>query len=215
MGCCRPSSSNGSTKPKPRASRKRGAVQTTPTTELEAVNILLNTIGESPVNSLQNSAHVDASTARRTLAEVNRAIQTEGWHWNTETDYPLQPRMEDGNVLLPANTMRCSVKEPGRDIVQRGNRLYDRRAHSFTFASAVKADLVLLLEFEDLPQAARELCVIRAARIFQQRVLGDGELYQFTVRDELKARADLLEAESESLNLNILTNSAVARVLDR
>lgn len=189
-------------------------MQTTPATELEAVNTLLDIIGESPINTLESSGHVDAAKARSTLSEVNRRIQSKGWHWNTETmELPLSS--PEKNIYLPANTMRCAVPGQSVDVVQRGNRLYDRRNNTFAFERPLKVELVLLLPFEDLPQAARELCVLWAGRVFQQRQLGSIELYQITARDEAAVMADLMNAEAESQDLNILTNSAVARVLYR
>ena len=53
------------------------------TTELEAVNTLLHTIGEAPVNSLTGTLPIDATLANNTLSEVSREVQSAGWHWNT------------------------------------------------------------------------------------------------------------------------------------
>jgi hypothetical protein len=55
-----------------------------PTTELEAVNTMLNTIGEAPVNTLVNMTSVDASSALSILNSVNREVQSQGWFFNTE-----------------------------------------------------------------------------------------------------------------------------------
>ena len=50
------------------------------TTELDAVNIMLNTIGESPVNSLDDGLPVaDAAIARSVLREVTIDVQSPGW----------------------------------------------------------------------------------------------------------------------------------------
>ena len=54
-------------------------------TELEAVNVLLTTIGEQPINSFWNQT-TDVTIARQVLNEVNREVQSQGWHFNTETD---------------------------------------------------------------------------------------------------------------------------------
>jgi hypothetical protein len=48
-----------------------------PTTELEAVNTILSTIGESPVSSLGDQMTVDAVLAQNILHEVSREVQTE------------------------------------------------------------------------------------------------------------------------------------------
>mgnify|MGYP001400660828 CR=1 FL=1 len=55
----------------------------TATTKLEAVNLMLSTIGEAPVNSL-TSGLVDAELAETILASVSKAVQSEGWNFNTE-----------------------------------------------------------------------------------------------------------------------------------
>ena len=47
---------------------------TTPTTKLEAVNTMLSTIGEAPVNNL-SSGLVDAETAETILNNVSRSVQ--------------------------------------------------------------------------------------------------------------------------------------------
>ena len=46
----------------------------TATTELEAVNIMLAAIGESPVNTLTGTLPVDVKLAQTTLEEVNKEV---------------------------------------------------------------------------------------------------------------------------------------------
>jgi hypothetical protein len=76
--------------------------------------------------------------------------------------------------------------------------------------------VVLLLELEDLPQAARHYVMVRAARVFQQRVLGSETLDGFTERDEARARMSLKRYDSQTADYNILTgNYGVMRVIDR
>ena len=63
------------------------ATITTRTTQLEAVNTMLSTIGEAPVNSLTGSLPVDASMAVNILNEVNREVQSAGWKFNTPVEF--------------------------------------------------------------------------------------------------------------------------------
>ena len=51
-------------------------------TELEAVNILLTTIGEAPVNTLTGNQVTDVTVATQVLLEISREIQSQGWHFN-------------------------------------------------------------------------------------------------------------------------------------
>ena len=56
---------------------------TTRGTELESVNVILSTIGESPLNSLSGSLPVDGTVAKNVLSEISREVQSAGWHFNT------------------------------------------------------------------------------------------------------------------------------------
>ena len=59
------------------------------TTLLNAVNILLENIGEQPINSLETEQIMDARVAERTLLEFHKEGQLKGWHWNTEFNFPF------------------------------------------------------------------------------------------------------------------------------
>ena len=95
------------------------------TTELDAVNSMLATIGEAPVSTLESSMHADAAMARQTLAQVSKEVQAEGWYFNVETEYPLHP--DSGQeIKLPENVAGVDVEPQHRtreiDVVQRGQR---------------------------------------------------------------------------------------------
>lgn len=178
----------------------------TPTTELEAVNIIIGTIGEAPVNSLTDPGVGDAGLARSVLAEVSRAVQEKGWHFNTEIEYPLVPDV-DGIIEVPANCAKVDLDDTQGDILDitlRGTRLYDRRNHTFSFERTVYVTMVVLLGFTDLPEAARRYITIKAARIFQQRNLGSETLDAFTSKDEQEAMVAMKAAENQNADHNIL-----------
>lgn len=188
-----------------------------PTTELEALNTMLSTIGESPVNTVDDSGMVDAVIARQILRATSREVQSRGWHFNTEKGYPLQPN-ENGELLLPATILRADTvgTDADVDVVVRGTRLYDRRNHTYNIGKALKIDGVILLPFDDLPEAARWYVTVRASRIYQERVVGSDTLSAFNQQDEMRALVNLQEAEADTADYNILSdNYAVARVLDR
>lgn len=190
----------------------------TPTTELEAVNLMLDAIGESPLNSLGNSAVVDAVKAQAVLSEVSRAVQQKGWHFNTEKDFVLVPTAFDKEITLPSNCLRVDTVGEDKfiDVVQRGKRLYDRRKHTYKFDKGVKVDMVVLLPFEELPEAARYYIAVRSARVFQSRTVGSETLYQFTAEDERLALVDLKKAEGLTGDYNMFTGSwSVAKMLHR
>lgn len=160
----------------------------TVSTELDAINTMLSVIGEAPVNSLMGALPADVAVARNTLQETSREVQLEGWHFNSEDDFPLTPQA-DGTITLPPGVFRVTLQEPdSRDVIIRGRKLYDRSGHTFKFQEEIRGIIYRLLTFEELPEAFRWYVTIRAARKFQDRAVGSGDLHSFSGMDEANAR---------------------------
>lgn len=180
------------------------------TTELQAVNEMLRTIGELPVSSVEAAVPLptDADVALRTLRWVNREVQSLGWYFNTEDQYPI-PMTPDGRLPVPANAMALDPDGAyqGVDAVIRGGFLYNRETHSFTFETGITCRVVFLLGFEELPEAARQYITIRAARRFQAGALGSQIINGYAETDEVAARLLMLAADAEAGDYNILTGS--------
>jgi hypothetical protein len=188
------------------------------TTELEAINFMLSTIGESPVSSLNESGNVDAVMARQTLTKVSREVQAKGWHFNTERDMTLTPNAITGEIILPTNCIQVDTvgADWDLDVAQRGRKLYDHTSRSLTFTKSVQVEMVLLLEWDDLPEAARNYIAVRAARVFQKRAVGGTESFQLTDEEERDALTTLKKFDGRTRDVNFLTGSyAVRRVLQR
>lgn len=190
-----------------------------PTTELDAINIMLGTIGESPVSSLAGeSSMVDVSMARQILREISTQVQEEGWHFNSEIAWSLTPDAVTGEITLPSNCIQIDTSGGSTtvDVAARGRRLYDRVNHTFVFSGSLTCDMVVLLSFDECPQSARHYIAIRAARVFQQRMVGSEALGGFTEKDEIRARASLRKFDGNTADYNILSGSwSVARILQR
>lgn len=189
----------------------------TPTTVLEAVNQIIATIGEPPVNSVEDNGVIDAVMALQALSAVNRAVQLKGWHWNTEENYPIAATYPEGELRLPKNTLKVDTSgaDGDLDLVHRGQRLYDRKNHTFQIGRSVKVDIVFLLPFEELPEAARTYITVKAARRFNEGQIGSELLSNFTLRDEQMALFALEEAEGETADYNILNNAFIGEVTSR
>jgi len=187
----------------------------TPLTELEAVNIMLSAIGETPVNSL-TSGLVEAELAETILGQVSRTVQTMGWSFNKDTGVILSADT-NGEINLPNNVLSADslYESNGTNLVQRGTKMWDRKNMTFTLNKSVKADLVYELIFTDVPPLARAYITVRAARIFQDRVVGADSLHGFQKRDEDEALIALKQTESETQDHNLFNNYDVFRVIDR
>lgn len=187
-----------------------------PMTELESVNLMLTTIGESPVSTLNVTGDLNVSVARQMLYDVSREVQTHGWYFNTETNYPLV-RDVDNYITVPSNTLSIDLaKELSYlDVVMRGTRLYDKENHTYVFDKDLKADIVLFLEWGMLPQSARQYITIVAARRFQRRLLGDDFTDSVTAEEELRAKAQLDDADAWERDYNMQDSLDVFETLRR
>ena len=185
-----------------------------PTTELDAVNTMLFVVGESPVDTLDDNTCAESAEALSLLRRESRALQMKGWKFNTDECCVLAAD-NDGEVKLPLNTL--SVTFTGSDkyasFTYRGGKVYDRRRQTFTIGRAVMADVVVLLDFEDMPEPARRFVTIASARRLQDANLGDGSLHQFEAADEALAWAEFLGREMEDADYNINRDSPSVRAV--
>ena len=165
---------------------------------------MLGHIGESPVNSISdtNALPISAATAVSVLEEVSRAVQAEGWHFNTELGVSLSPT-GDGTITLSDDILEVDAVDTTIDIVQRGLSLFDRTNNATTFSKDLVVNLTRYLDWTSLPEAARRYIVLRASRVFQGRIVGSRELEALIARDEYNARADLMDAESNTSDKTI------------
>jgi len=175
----------------------------TRTSELEAVNTILSTIGEAPLNTLTGSLPVDGTIAKNVLSEVAREVQSQGWHFNTHTNVTLS-RDTDNKLPLATNVVRVEL-DPTKyskgqyDIVQRNNVLYNLAKNEDTFdTNFEKVKVVYLLPFDEIPEQAKRYITIRSARIFHDRTLGANTLHKFSLEDEEKALMILKQAEAQT-----------------
>jgi len=189
------------------------------TTKLEAVNTMISVIGEAPINTLTGvSLPISAIQAQAALEETSRAIQSEGWHCNTEHEYELTPDAVTKKITLPQNTLKFDLDPllyTSVDPVQRGLKLYDRKNHTEQWNSSVKGTITFELEFEDLPEQIRHYVAVKAARVFANRFIGTREIEGFTLRDEVEAKARAIDSDSENADRTIFDSYSVLRVLDR
>lgn len=172
-------------------------------TELAAVNILLAVIGEQPVASLDTVESADAESARNTLKEFSRAVQAKGWDWNREEAFPLAPDSE-GFIQLPANCLYMdaaywsSYGSLAKKISERGRQLYNKTDRTLVFTETVYADMIIYLEWEELPEYARQAILYSAVHRYQMRELTSNAIGRITQEDVAQAMATLEQREDEA-----------------
>lgn len=161
--------------------------------ELDAVNQILASVGQAPVNTLDQT-NPDVSIAFDTLNNVSREIQAEGWSFNKEYHYPLTRDTND-EIIIPNNVIQMDVssKYGAIDTVRRNGKLYDRNKHSYTFTQDLEGDVVWLFDWADLPIPIQDYIVARASSITSTRLVGDAQQYQILSTREAKMRASAIE----------------------
>ena len=191
----------------------------TRTTELEAVNTILSSIGEAPLNSLTGTLPVDGTTAKNVLDEICREVQSMGWHWNSHYKVDLS-RDTDNKIPIGTDVLRVKLNDKydrsSYDVVQRDSYLYNLAKNEETFTQDFEDnDIVYLLDFSKIPEQAKRYITVRSARVFHDRTLGANTLHKFTSEDEARSLAVLRQAETETGEHNIFNSYLQSYTVNR
>ncbi len=196
-------------------------------TKLEAVNDILASIGEDPVNSLA-SGLPDAEQAETFLERESRRIQMKGWHVNTLNSFVIELNAAN-QFALPDNTLKVDSVNPsgGRKIASPPSSGYinaamrrsaddtkwilwdaDNNLETWTFDTRINVDLVQFIEFANLTPALQIYVWTSAAHRFQKSVMGSAALQQFTLEDVQNSEVDAVNEDMENEDLNIIRDNA-------
>lgn len=185
------------------------------TTQLQAVNTMLTSIGQAPVTGL-DQANPELATATLILDTVREEVIGEGWNFNSEKGYTL---LADGNgdLTIPAGILNLSVNQEDSRFrvraVQRNGKLYDTLNHTFNWGAnaSVSCDVVWDVAFEDLPSVFQTYVVQRAARVFAGRTVGSEKMVAFNAQDEATLRANCLAYDCTTGRHNALVQGDKGR----
>lgn len=171
-------------------------------TELQAVNFIRGSVGTAPISSL-NTANPDVSAARERLRNSALEIQASQWWFNSEYGFML-PVDTVGNIKVPANALEVRPLDPFNYVAVRGDRLYDPYRNTFQFSEGIKCDMVLNLDFADLPFVAANYAQYDAARKYQADFDGDPARVADLRQDASIAWAKLKEQDLRNRRKNIM-----------
>ena len=177
------------------------------TSKLQAVNKALQMMGESPLNSLQGLLGL-GNLAEETLDSVSRKVQVEGWSFNTDYQMTLTRDSTTNEISVGTNVSRVVI-DPYEyydvDVVQRGSRLYDRKNNTYVFSIDLKADMTVILDWDDLPEHARVYIMTKAGKELQENMIGSKDLTEINMVLEQEARSQFMEEETTLSEHNMLT----------
>ena len=186
-------------------------------TELDAVNSILMSVGESPVNTISDPQSPEVAIAQSTLRQVCREVQAEGWVFNTEHEYPITLDSSK-HCLVPVNVLEIDLSHARHgdhfNVVRKNDngvtKLYDKVEHRYNFDNVnenkLYCDILWMIDFEDLPQVFKDYITIRASRIASNRMVSDPKAAELIGTDEALARALAVEYDTRVADHNIFSN---------
>lgn len=166
-----------------------------------AVNILLQTINEPPIETLADIDNIlEAQIAKSVILETKTSILSKGWDINTDTAYPFQPTT-DGIITIPPDVLDI---RSGTNIVLRDWMLYDKANFTRKFTKTQYCDVVWNFDFNTLPHPLRYYITVLASRKFQARMITDTTMYSFTDDDVSEALMIAKQSNGFTSQFNML-----------
>ena len=182
-------------------------------TELSAVNAILGSIGQSPVNLL-DYANPEISFIYNILKESNIDVQTEGWTFNIEYHIKENVSTTDNKIIIESDVIRIDNTDEWdrtRDFVRRKDsdgiwKLYDRVNHTFEYPDDdyFYVNKVRLLKFEDIPAPFQRYIVYKACGRAAVQLVSNANLQKMLSTFETQARATALEYECNQGDHNFM-----------
>lgn len=180
-------------------------------TTLDVVNAMLGTLGESPLNELDED-HPMTAAALRVLKLVNHREQSRGWWFNKER-VRLVPDPVSSYIYTPEDAVRCDPVDKYSPLVQRGRRMYNTVETTYAISDEILCDLVRLLPFEDCPPSAQSYISDACCVQFQAEYDGD-QIKGATLQQAKQQSYMILNAEHiRNQRVNFLASGGVQATL--
>lgn len=199
-------------------------------TKLEAVNMMLRSIGETNVAAL-GTGLLDSDQAEDALDEVSREVQAQGWNANTRWGVELSLDGNDqflvGATWLKVDTTNYqgssrttttrSLSEHVRVAVRESSIsagtycLYDIDNDTDIWTNSgvttLTVNIVEFLDFADLPYYLQIYIAKAAAHRFQKTSMLSSVLREFTFEEVLEAKALAQQSDLEEDDMNVFRDS--------
>ena len=194
--------------------------ETADTTELQAVNEILDAVGdEGTLTTLTSSSPKEALAAQRLLVEVSKEIQGEGWYFNTDRHVELVPDAGDGEIDLDIDVMHIdgdpdypeSYKLP---LAKRGLKLWHKEENTFdlsTYVGTFYARIVRYLPLSDMPEPFRRWVIATAKARYAARQMMERPMVAVLTQEMNEARVRARKDELDQADANIFTANTPSR----
>ena len=186
-------------------------------TELSAVNSILGAIGQAPISALPTDyvgdnteyyQNPEIALIYNILTEVNKDVQNEGWHFNTEDHVKHTVVNDDDNISIPSDALRYDFHDAWDrtyDVVERNGLLYDLVEHTNEFKKGdYYIDIVRLVAFNNLPNVFQRYITHKASVRAAAQMVSNPTLVQLLQQQEVMARAACIEYDTDQGDHNFM-----------
>ncbi|WP_412057724.1 hypothetical protein [Bartonella sp. DGB2] len=177
----------------------------------QAINELLATIGQDPIETLENLPPA-GNTALNTLDRITEELQEQGYWFNLYPNYRLEPNT-DGEILLSDTII--NIKENGGLYARREGKLYDLSRQSFLFSQPVQCTVVLRLSWDDLPPEARRYIIALSVEQFVEGFPSGAATATARARSLQRAKTAFTNAQIKASGINLLNNAYISQQITR
>lgn len=176
----------------------------TPRTLLDAVNSILDSIGEESVDTLDQEANADVANAMRLLQITSAEVQAVKWAFNVDETFELVPEATTGKIAYLPHYLDITTAG-GTPYVNRGGFLWDRLAKTDTFTGRLVVTMVEQVPFEELPLVFRQFITYKTAFRFNNKYYGEQGVTQSTVEAMRDLEFQCLAYELDYGGYNLFT----------
>ena len=187
--------------------------------KLDLVNHLLQVVGERRVLSLE-TGHPSVVQAVQALESYNKDFQGLGWWFNKNRNVTLVPNNR-GEIYVPPEALGFSIVQGKLQYEQsaeklryarRGGRVYDTWQNTYNIGHSLVADLIILLDVEDLPQVAASYLKHSAAQNYYVDDDGDNSKADRLAERTMLAWHSLKAAQLKAEATNALDSPEAQRL---
>lgn len=168
-------------------------------TELDAVNLVMKAKGLDLVTSI-DLGDAEIADAAFHLNTADKEFQSKGWWFNK--DYCLSLALDSNSEIpLPEGTLSVASSYwnwASKNLAERAGKLYDLSNHTFTFVAAQVVDIVVRINYTDMPEVARHYVATLAAHRAQGLDRGNTTSAQFTSQMVLQALTLVEQQQDEA-----------------
>jgi len=171
---------------------------------LKVINKMLTTIGEAPVNTLDDPDELTAKAISMLDYETIVLQSSDLWFNHYPAVLPLDVNSE---IVLPPNTVMVDANNTS--IIQRGLKLYNKYNNTYVFATPLEVSLTVHLDFEEMPMTARLYVAATAVWLFETQEQADGSVSNILRFNLERAKNRFQDENLQQQNQNIYRNASV------